>query len=442
MNKFRIFLIIGVIVWGLLSGAQARAGSVMSVESCIDYALTHSPELKKLGIDYEDERLDTLMERAAFACNLQYDGDWSARRDNLGSRLSVSKEFMRGFDVTTEFNSHTAADSDEDSSGFSVTLSKMILGGGTLRETAQALNDAIIDEAAAMNRINRKKREIAYRVQKRYHEVIGDLHYVDILRQKRSVAERNLEHAELREDPLDIATAKIQIPETELDIIQAERDIKNNIDQLKILMGMPVDSSLQLDQNFTFRRVEYDLEKDLRFALENDEEFINHRLELKKLERAAEIARIRLAPEITLSAAHETAYSELESDTNHDQRVSLHFAWEIGGNTDRSENLKARNRIRKHDVDYFMLEQNKRYRLNDLDRMIRNKDASIRLQEQRNTLVARQVELYRDRWENGETSIIELIRSQNQLEESRARLIRLQMEYMSLLAEYRFETGK
>ncbi len=327
---------------------------------------------------------------------------------------------------------------------FREALAKLRLNDSALRfepETSQALDDAIVDEAMALNRINRKKRELAYRVRKQYFVVVGDLHSMHILKQKLAIAKRNLEHAVLREDPLDITNAKIEIPETELEILTAERNIAGNIDELKLLIGMPVNTPLRLDKTFTFTRMAYDLETDVRFALENDETLINHRLELRKLERNAEITRYGLLPEVSVSATHETRHSE-DAQTDHDQRVAISMAWEIGRNTDKSEHLKTENRIRKHEVNAFVLEQEKQFKLYEMDRTIRNKDASIRLQEQRNDLVARQVELYKDRWENGEKDIIELVRSQNQLEASRVTLVTLQMEYLSLLAEYRFEIGK
>ena len=48
----------------------------------------------------------------------------------------------------------------------------------------------------------------------------------------------------------------------------------------------------------------------------------------------------------------------------------------------------------------------------------------------------------KDRWENGEIDILEYIRSQNGLEDSRVQLINLKTSYMELLAEYLFEVGK
>ena len=52
------------------------------------------------------------------------------------------------------------------------------------------------------------------------------------------------------------------------------------------------------------------------------------------------------------------------------------------------------------------------------------------------------LELYDDRWQNGEIDILEFIRSQNDLESSRIQLINLQTTYMELLGEYDFTVGR
>ena len=51
-------------------------------------------------------------------------------------------------------------------------------------------------------------------------------------------------------------------------------------------------------------------------------------------------------------------------------------------------------------------------------------------------------EIYADRWENGEIDILEYIRSQNDLENSRIELIRLKTTYMELVGAYQFTTGR
>ncbi|MBQ9445335.1 MAG: TolC family protein, partial [Victivallales bacterium] len=57
-------------------------------------------------------------------------------------------------------------------------------------------------------------------------------------------------------------------------------------------------------------------------------------------------------------------------------------------------------------------------------------------------LINRQVELYRDTWENGEIDILELVRTQTDLENSYVDLSDSKINYLELLANYMFLIGK
>ena len=65
---------------------------------------------------------------------------------------------------------------------------------------------------------------------------------------------------------------------------------------------------------------------------------------------------------------------------------------------------------------------------------IETKESEIKLNELR-------VELFKDRWESGKMGILEYLRSQNDLENSRIELNNLKTSYMSNLQSYLFETG-
>jgi len=416
----------------------------MTLRDCVAYALQHSPELEKLGIDHENQRLQTLIARATFALDLGYGADYRVDDKQDGNTVTLSKEFPQGFDVTTSLNATENHADGQDSASFSVKLSKQILGGGTALETQQALDDSVIDEAVALNRINRRKRELVFRVKQAFYQIISEVQSKSIQERRLERSQRNLEHAVEREKPLDIITARIQIPENRLAVLRVERAIQTGINSMKVLIGLPVEQPLKLAEEFEFRLADYDLAKDSAFAVENHEDFLNNRLEAEKLKRAAEIARDHLWPDVSVSATHQTQSTEdgINLDGEHEQILALEFSWELGRGTDRASFRQAGNRVRRQDVDLFILKQKKLQRLQELDRLLQENAESIRLQEERVRLVSRQVELYADRWENGEIDILEFIRSQNDLENSKVELLRLQGRYMQLLADYEFEVGR
>ena len=90
----------------------------------------------------------------------------------------------------------------------------------------------------------------------------------------------------------------------------------------------------------------------------------------------------------------------------------------------------------------FQLVQTRVSQIRNLARSQNETERAVALQEQRVKFGEWQVELYSDRWENGEIIILELIRSQNDLENSKVQVVNQKTTYMELLAEYRFAVGR
>ena len=147
---------------------------IMTIDECIEYALAHSPELEKLRIAEESQLLNTVIEKARFAFNVTSDGQYENDPDKGSYSVGLNKELGNGVTVTTSLNAAEDRDDDVDSAGFSVTLSKKILGGGTPRETRQRIHDSLLDETIALNRIRRERRNLAFRVRRRIYQTIRD----------------------------------------------------------------------------------------------------------------------------------------------------------------------------------------------------------------------------------------------------------------------------
>lgn len=416
----------------------------MSLDDCIAYAVKHSPELLKLDIAHDTQRFQTVIERAAFAPSITYKNTYEVEAEDRTDTLTLSKDFLGGVELSSTMSATKDLDEDSDSASWSLSLSKQILGGGTMLESRNGIDTSLVNEVIALNKVGRKKRELVYKVKGYFYQVIRNTQSLSIKQRRLDRAKTNLEHAIERERPLDIITAKIQIPDNELAVLSVERGIKDSLDLLKVAMGMPVSQPLSIDEKIAFEIVERDLASDLGYALENHEDFVNNRLEQRKLVWAADITKSNLWPDVTLSAsfAKENEGETVNLRGDDEEVLGLTISWPLGRAEDKAAHWQALNNKRSKETDYFILEQSKRRRLTQLHRLLGENAESVRLQEQRVELVSRQVELYRDRWENGEIDILEFIRSENDLESSKVELVTLETEYLELLAEYEFEAGR
>ena len=430
-----------VLLWALPS---VPAAEPMGMEQCITYAGENSPAVRKLRLDLMNQQLQTKIERAAFAVGLKLDSSYADEADSDHTRMTLSKDFLGGVELSTTLDANRDHLSNDDSASFSVRLSKKILGGGTLLESRNLIDDSLVDETIALNNLSRQQRQLVLDVKRKYYQIIRDKRSLTIQQRRLERSRKNLEHAIEREKPLDIITARIEVPRNELTVVVAERAIQTGLDGLKVSIGMPVEEVLAIIEEFEFQAVETDAATDLAYAIEHHELFLNNRLENKKLQWEVEIHRSRLWPDLEVSLTHskESDGTHLNLDGDEEQTLGVGVSWELGRRTDKARYERIRNNLRKNEVDFFSLRQTTGRRLMELASQLAERARSIELQEQQIELVSRQAELYADRWENGEIDILELVRSQNDLENNKVELNDLKAQYMVLLADYEFNAGR
>ena len=417
----------------------------LSLQDCINYALKHSPDLKKLQLAHSDRKYDTIIARAAFDLGISVTSTRDDEDRENSHRATLSKDIPGGVTLssTGRFTSDELANTQQ--SDISVTLSKVLLGGGTLEEDLQGIRDGLVDELIALNNISREKRNIRFRIARQFYRIIRNKQGLAIELRRLERAKKNLEHAKERDKPLDIATAEIEIPETELNVITANRRIASEFDALKIIMGMSPEKEIAIEEGFEYKTLEIKLKDDLFFAEQNEETFINNSLNREKDERDLRISKSKTNVDLSLDFTHTIDSKGTENanlDGRSDNIVSLNLSFDLGERADRARLAKSRNNLEENSVDRYILRQNKMRTLRDLERNLSETEQAVVIQEQRIKLSERQLELFKDRWENGEIDILEYIRSQNSLEDAKVRLINLKTNYMEQLAEYLFEVGK
>ena len=112
---------------------------------------------------------------------------------------------------------------------------------------------------------------------------------------------------------------------------------------------------------------------------------------------------------------------------------------------DRAEEARygiAENNLERNRHDYFILVQELDSTIGNYLRQLAEYERAVTLQEKICELNRQKEELYRDRWENGEIDILELVRTQTSLEDSLVELNNRKVAYMELLANYRYAIGK
>lgn len=434
--------------WGLawllaLCGAFTLEGAPMTVDDCVAYALAHSRELRRLDIDLRDSQFTTLVRRGKFATDVAAEVLQEDPSGDVSGSLTLAKDFPGSLSASAGVNVTDAGAGAEDTGSVSVSLSKVILGGGSILESRLDIDSSLLDELIQKNRIARYRRELGYGVRRAFYGIIRDRQTVRVWELKLERARQNLELALEREDPLDIANARLEIPETQAAKLRAEQAVKTAVDDLKRLVGMPVSADIDIDPNFTFRTEAIDPAGDTAFCFANHEDLLNAALSKQKREWESRVEKPRSLPRITLSASGKQGSEEgIDFGADPEYEVGLSAAWEVGARSQRAAYRRAVNRVDREDLDIESLREDKVQRIRELARKLAETEQLVDLQQGRIEVGELRVALYKDRWENGELGILEYVRSQNDLENSRIQLINLKTAYMEVLAEYHFVVGR
>ena len=428
----------------LLACARARCGEevTFSLKECIDYALEHSPTLAKQRVTVRNQELQSVIEEARFAFMLTAGDTHYARGGTDDAFIRLTKEFSYGFSVASWVNAARENGKGVTTSYVALQVSKTILGGGSRLAASYSWKASLINELAELNTFTRLERKLAQDVRIAYYEVILAQQSLQVRLRALDNAKRTLKNTLEREKPLDILTAEVKVPEYELSVNTARRTISNGLDSLKELMGMPLETPFAIKGEYDYKVTERNLAEDLQFARANLETFLNNRLERKKLEWQTEIYDEQTLPTLSVSATHYKYFDGYINSRTEEQQFSVNLSWELGRKSDKARLAIYRNRLESNQHDYFILDQALTNSLTSYHRRLKESAAAVELQEKLCDVQKRKAELYQDKWENGEIDILEVVRTQSDLEDSYVSLINKKITYLELLANYEYTMGK
>jgi outer membrane protein TolC len=424
------------------AAAVTNAPPAWSLDECLRYAAKRSRELRALELGFESQKLATLIRQGDFQWRLSADvehrmGDEDA---NSGS-LSLRRSAASGVDVTASVQASDGEGADDDTASWSLRLSKVVLGGAD--ESRLPLDLAALDELIRRNAVVRYRRELVLKVKRAFYRVIQAFQTERIAEMRLERARTTLEHAAQRDNLLDLAAAKLEAPDAESARLQAQRATESALDELKTVIGMDVATPLNVRRELDFRPREVNPAADLRHCLANHEDLLNKRLEFRKLEMDETVRRAKTLPQVKLRGGVSQGSEEaMDFGADPEFTAGLSLAWTWISRPERAALRKALKDLEAKRLEIEILAQEKERGLRDLVRRLDETLQLIAIQEERVKLAEWSLALYRDRWENGEIGILEYLRSQNNLENSRIQLLNLRTTYMDRLSEYLFTAGK
>jgi outer membrane protein TolC len=415
----------------------------MGPQECIEYALQNSPTFKSQALEQKAAELNHRIEEVALDPALTF----NANRDqedpvSHSESLNLSKRWHGGWRATGTLQSSDTSESTTSSSR-SISISKALLKDGSQLETRRVLDNALVTLLQRNNTLELERRRLVTNVKKQVYRTLRSMETLKIQQLRLDRAKRNLEHAIERDEPMDIATAKLEVPSSEIQLLNAQINIQNNLDNLKVTMGMPLSGNLQLKALTPFDFIAFNLDEDISWSLDNHETLLNQELTIQRQERLLKIAKRDRWPSLRLTAefsqSSDEGFSSYETD---EQSLAMNLSWPIGARSSRLGVDLAKNILERNHLSLKRSQLEKTQRCRQLGRRLEEQQKSILLQAQEVELRELQVEMFQDRWSEGEIDILELVRNQNSLENSRVGLVSAKVNYLETLADYENEVGR
>ncbi|WFB34424.1 TolC family protein [Kiritimatiellota bacterium B12222] len=411
---------------------------VYSLEDCHRFAVQYSPALARQRLTYSNLVEAVEVVKAIYDPSLQISQAWQDEDDPQRTTAVLRQQLPADLDVALTARREVL--DNEDYTSYALSLSKTLLGGGTFLEAKLPLERAWIEKAKQANILSLEQRQLRLGVTNDFYAVVRNQLTLHLRELQVERSKKNLEHAMIKEDPLDIATAKLQIPENELAVISSKRQIANSRLFLTERVGLPVAEPLNVNTQLVFEIRPFNMEQDLASALENHEEILNARMDVELNHMEAKVARTRRYPEVRAALSMEENDAPASSDSNMRAEIVLELPW-----LDRSDRAEARRRendLKQSELTLYSVKQRVEQQIKSIAVQVVEAERSVVLSAERLLVLEQQFTLYQDRWDNGEIGILEFVRSQNDLENARVQLVTKQTEYLELRAEYDFKIGK
>lgn len=429
---------------GLIS-AESQQKQLWTIEQCIDYAYRNSPTLALAGLNVEGQDSTLLNLRSKFDPKLTHSQTYRVEDKQHISNTSLNTKVYGGFDIGSSFGSRTTQDTGTKSSSFSLSLSKTILGGASFTAEEIALISGEIEHLKVMNNFNDTKRRLRYQIAQAFYTVIRNKNTLSIQKLRLKQAEKNLEHALLREEPLDIASAKVQLPARKISVESTEKSLQLSIDSLKLLIGKEIHEKLNLDTSFEYQPINSSLDNSIKNGLEHDVNLMNLKLTLKLQKDQISNAKEGIWPKIKLNATMSDSKSGdsdfWELKKTYSQSIGVSINYSLFQKSRKSALKTARINSDKTKINIFQRQQERTKTIKELWLQMQEEKKNIALQEQVIKVSEMRLNLFKDRWENGEIDILEVIRSENEFQNFKVELIKLKTFYMSNLAKYNYYLG-
>lgn len=185
----------------------------------------------------------------------------------------------------------------------SVRMSKILYSGGKFESL---IDQAEADQSIALNDLEKKAQEVIYQVTQAYYGVLQAEGLKKVSEQAVNQIRAHLESSQalLAEGmiaPIDLNRINSQLSNLEHNLIRAENGYNLAVYHLNSLMGIHLDTLLQLQNNLSYEPCEITLDEAMETAIQNRPELKNVDQQRIMMEGMLDIARSNRKPQVAMN---------------------------------------------------------------------------------------------------------------------------------------------
>ena len=240
----------------------------------------------------------------------------------------------------------------------------------------------------------------------------------------------------------DLLSAQVHLEDIKVQQAQAENAVAQALDQLHLLLGMPLAEPLDVSGSVEVRPLEGNLTDYQAEALKSNPGLAALRNQMDAAQAAVKVARAGKYPQAGLMARFDTNDENLGFDA-HSYTVGGQLSWQLfdGGATDGAiqraqasrDELAAKLNKAENGIAYRVVDAWRR--ADEAQRRVSARELAVSQAEEAQRIVQK-------RYASGVTTITELLAAQAQLDKARADLVAARYELKVQRANARLATGR
>jgi len=360
---------------------------------------------------------------------------------NTSSSLGFSKRFFSGARLTANLGLQTlrylSGDRSIDLTSLAdITITQPLLAGFGQDIVREPLTQAERNLVYALRSYVRSREALLINIAERYYAVLNARESLEIGKQTYQSVASSLERSEAmatagRVDPFQVDQARQKVLTAESNLVSLEENFQSAVDQLKIILGIPLDIGLEADPSDLQRLTAQQLptptmgfEEAVELALQQRLDYATIKDRLEDAGRAVRIAEDALRPKLDLmlsSKARSKTSSSLDlmrfGDSSYTAGLDLELPLE------RTDELVLYKRrliaLQQQQREIARARDNIIADLRNIWRQLRSFEQSYEIQRVSVTLSEKRVESTQLLFEGGRVDIRELLDAQDDLSSAR-----------------------